>query len=98
MSLTLGIKSQRLTPYQRRILTENFQVKPYLEMEIKNELARLLNISKKTIADWFYRMRRTKHNEKLLCIGEYSIFKKNSFMSVVSEHITVIPKSIMYKQ
>ena len=66
---------QRLTPYQTRILTEKFQVKPYVDKDLKSELARSLNISEKSIKDWFFRMRQKKQKEELLCIGEYLVFK-----------------------
>ena len=79
LSVTLGIKSQRMTPYQRRMLQEKFQVKPYLEKDVQSELARSLNISRKSITDWFYHMRQIKkQKEEQLCIGEYSV-SKNRF-------------------
>ena len=66
---------QRLTPYQTRILTEKFQVKPYVDKDLKSELARSLNISEKRIKEFFYRMRQKKQKEELLCLGEYSAFR-----------------------
>ena len=53
----LGKKRYDLTPYQEQVLVKRFQVNPYLEPGEKNELAPLLNMSIKSIVQWF-RVRR----------------------------------------
>ena len=75
LSLTLGSKWQRMTPYQTRILTRNFEDKPFLGKGGRSELAKSLNISQQSVRSWFYRMRQKKKEEDVLCTGEYSVLK-----------------------
>ena len=52
-------RKRRPTASQKEILMKKFQSKPFLETEEKYELAMLLNLSEKIIANWF----RTRRHE-----------------------------------
>ena len=61
---TLGRTMKRPTARQKQILMNTFQAKPYPEIEEKYELAKLLNISKKRVDEWFYNRRRFERNKE----------------------------------
>ena len=49
---------------------KTFNVKPYLEREETNQLARSVNISEKSVAKWFANKRAKSKNDGLLCKSE----------------------------
>ena len=67
LSSVLERARKQLTPYQLNTLLKRFQAKPFLEQGEKSQLARSLNISEATIAQWFQNRRKKKRRTEMLC-------------------------------
>ena len=64
MSLTLGRKAKNLTPYQKETLMKRLKAMTTLKKEEKCELAVLLNITQRRVADWFRHVHAMDVGEK----------------------------------
>ena len=66
MAIIIGRARIRMTAKQTQILMKRFEEKPRLEEEEKYQLAKLLNVSEKSITMWFSNMRRKRKRQGLL--------------------------------
>ena len=72
MPLKLERRWKKLTPNQNKVLSETFQVKPYLKGEEIHQLAKSVNISRKRLMKWFLDRRYDTKKKGFLCEGEES--------------------------
>ena len=67
-----------MTPYQTQTLVNRYQANPYLEKEDKVQLAQSLNISTRSIGDWFDQRRFKQKRRGMLCEGDLTSVTSNT--------------------